>query len=216
MYKRQVVKGAACLSCHGPSVATTFANVTIVSTPANHIPINSLDCNGSGCHSTTNVNPGGFKLGTASVNAPTLTVAGHTTVATAVASCQTCHETSPYMGMIAGTAAAWGDSRPTAYDKNHPTSGDCNGCHTTTPTFAVDQTGNTKPANHIPTSAPCAQCHTTAGNDAVYSVTGTHQGVTACLSCHAPSVATTFANVTIVSTPANHIPIGTLDCNGSG
>src|SRR6516162_4270057 len=205
----------ACLSCHASSVANTFLNVTIVTSPGNHIPIGTLDCNGSGCHSTTNVNPGGFNIGTASTSAPTLTVAGHTTIAGTggVSGCQTCHETSPYMGMIAGTAGAWGDSRPTAYDKSHPTSGDCMGCHTTTPTFASDVG---KPANHIPTSAPCAQCHTTAGNDAVYSVTGTHQGVTACLSCHAPSVAKTFANVTIVSTPTNHIPIGTLDCNGSG
>ena len=73
-----------------------------------------------------------------------------------------------------------------------------------------------KPANHIPTSAPCAQCHTTAGNYALYSVTGTHQGVTDCLSCHAPAVAGTFANVTIVWTPGNHFPIGNLDCSGSG
>ena len=64
--------------------------------------------------------------------------------------------------------------------------------------------------------AACTQCHTTAGNYALYSVTGTHQGVTKCLTCHAPAVATTFANITIVSTPGNHIPIGTLDCNGSG
>jgi hypothetical protein len=205
-----------CLSCHAPSVATTFANVKIVTTPSTHMPIGTLDCNGSGCHTTTNVNPGGFKLGTASTSTPTLTVAGHTTVATAVTGCQTCHETAPYVGMIVGTSAAWGDSRPTAYDKNHPTSGDCNGCHTTTPTFMSDQTGNAKPANHIPTSAACAQCHTTPGNNAVYSVTGVHTGVTSCLSCHAPAVATTFANVTIVTTPSNHIPIGSLDCNGSG
>ena len=72
--------------------------------------------------------------------------------------------------MLASTATAAGDSRPTALDKAHPTSGDCNGCHTTTPTFATDQTGSAKPANHIPTTAPCAQCHTTAGNYALYSV----------------------------------------------
>src|SRR5207244_9206983 len=74
-----------CLSCHGPTVAATFANIKITTTPANHIPIGSLDCNGSGCHSTSNVNAGGFNIGSASVNSPTLTVAGHTTVAAAVA-----------------------------------------------------------------------------------------------------------------------------------
>src|SRR5260370_3656362 len=116
--------------------------------------------------------------------------------------------------MAVSTATMAGESRPTALDKPHPTSGDCSGCHTTTPIFATDQTGNAKPANHIPTTAPCAQCHTTAGNYALYSVTGTHQGVTGCLTCHGPTVGP-FFNVTIVSTPTSHFPIGTLDCNGS-
>ena len=121
------------------------------------------------------------------------------------------------MGMLASTNTTSGDSRPNStLDGNHPTNGDCMGCHTTTPTFASDVTGGGKPANHIPTSAPCAQCHTT-GIYSQYSVTATHQGVTSCLSCHGPTVGP-FANVTMVTsaTPGNHIPIGTLDCNGSG
>ena len=202
-----------CLSCHGPTVGP-FLNVTMVSTPANHMPIGALDCSGSGCHTTKNVNPGGFKIGAASISAPTLNVAGHTTVAAAVSGCQTCHETAPYVGMIPSSATAGGDSRPTAFDKAHPTSGDCNGCHTSTPTFAANVTQAGKPANHIPTTAACTQCHTTAGNYAAYSVTGTHQGVTGCLSCHGATLA--FANITTVGKPSNHMPIGTLDCNGSG
>src|SRR4029077_3706687 len=95
---------------------------------------------------------------------PTLSIAGHSTVAAAVAACQTCHETAPYAGMLASSATAAGDSRPTALDKNHPTAGDCSGCHTKTPTFATDLTGAAKPANHIPTTAACTQCHSTAGN----------------------------------------------------
>ena len=206
-----------CLSCHGPAVAGTFAHISIVTTPGNHIPIGSLDCNGSGCHSTTNVNAGGFRLGTANISNPTLTVAGHTTVAAAVTGCMTCHETAPYMGMLASTGAAAGDSRPSAtLDARHPTSGDCGTCHTTAPTFSSNQTAGSKPSNHIPTTAPCAQCHTTAGNFALYSVTATHQGVTNCLSCHGPTVNTSFYNIVMVTTPGNHIPIGSLDCNGSG
>jgi hypothetical protein len=176
-----------CLTCHGSTVATTFANITIVSTPSNHIPIGSLDCNGSGCHTTTNVNAGGFKLGTANVSTPTLTVAGHTTV-TVVGACSTCHETAPYLGMAVSTATTWGDSRPTAYDKAHPTSGECSGCHTTTPTFATNQSGSSaKPPNHIPTTAACAQCHTTAGNFVLYVMGATgHAGITSnCAQCHA-------------------------------
>ena len=203
----------SCLSCHGSTVGP-FANVTMVTSPGNHIPIGSLDCSGSGCHSTTNVNPGGFHLGAASLTAPTLAVAGHTTVAGAggVSGCQTCHETSPYLGMIASTATAAGDSRPTAFDKSHPTSGDCNGCHTTTPTFTSNVTAGSKPANHIPTSAPCAQCHTTAGNFALYVMGATgHTGITSnCAQCHAYGLS--FANMappTLVEPPSGatgHIP----------
>ena len=139
-----------CLSCHGATVATTFANIKIVTNPSNHFPFGTLDCNRSGCHTTGNVNPGGFKLGAASRTAPTLSVAGHTTVAAAVAACQTCHETAPYVGMIASSATAWGDSRPQTFDKAHPATGDCKGCHTTSPTFATNQSGSSaKPANHI-------------------------------------------------------------------
>lgn len=205
-----------CVNCHAPSVAGTFANITITSTPTNHFPIGALDCNGSGCHTTTNVNSGGFRLGAASINSPTLSTSGHVTISAAVPACQTCHESAPYLGMTASSASAAGDSRPTALDRNHPTSGDCGSCHTTSPTFANNVTSSSKPANHIPTNAACTQCHTTAGNYAAYSVTGTHQGVTTCLSCHAPAVAGTFANITITTTSASHIPIGGLDCGSSG
>ncbi|HMC68726.1 MAG TPA: hypothetical protein VKJ07_06190, partial [Mycobacteriales bacterium] len=174
-----------CLSCHGPSTGP-FAGpppgntITITGWPgSSHFPIGTADCSASGCHTTGNVNAGGFKLGTASLTTPILTVAGHATIAAAgVAGCQGCHETAPYSGMIASSATAWGDARPQAFDKAHPATGDCNGCHTTSPTFATDIAQSAKPANHIPTTAPCTQCHTTAGNYAQYSSPGTHQGVT--------------------------------------
>ena len=219
-----------CLACHGPGTGP-FAGpppsntITIVGWPGNnHIPIGSLGCNGSGCHTTSNVNPGGFKLGSANISNPTLNVTGHTTVSAAVSACQTCHESAPYLGMVAGTSTTAGDSRPmAALDPRHPASGDCGGCHATSPTFSVNQNSNALPAGHIPIAPPafgtqpgCAQCHTSAGNYAVYSVSAVHQGVGGCLACHGPTVATTFLNVTLVTTPANHIPIGSLDCNGSG
>src|SRR6267154_741510 len=219
-----------CLSCHGPSTGP-FAGpppsntITIAGWPgSSHFPIGSSDCNGSGCHSTANVNSGGFKMGTASISSPTLTVAGHATIGSAgVAGCSNCHETAPYTGMMASTSTAAGDSRPNAtLDPKHPTTGDCGNCHVTAPTFASNLLPTAgKPTNHIPTTAPCAQCHTTAGNFAVYSVTGTHQGVTGCLTCHGSTVAATFhiaANpvFSVVTTPGNHFPIGTANCNGSG
>ncbi|TLZ27568.1 MAG: hypothetical protein E6K27_05050, partial [Gammaproteobacteria bacterium] len=73
--------------------------MTIVGWPgSSHFPIGTADCNASGCHSTSNVNPGGFKLAAASLTSPTLTVAGHTTIAAhGVAGCQGCHESAPYL-----------------------------------------------------------------------------------------------------------------------
>src|SRR4029077_7762111 len=213
---------SACLACHGPSVGP-FLNVTMVAAPASHIPIGTLDCNGSACHSTANVSPGGFKLGTANPSSPTLGAAGHTTVEAGVGACATCHETAPYLGMTPSTATTAGDSRPTALDPKHPTTGDCGNCHVPTPLFATNLLPTVpKPANHIPTTAPCAQCHTTVGNFAVYDVIGLHQGVSACAACHGPSTGP-FAGppptntITILGWPgSSHIPIGTLDCNGSG
>src|SRR5215472_7426102 len=180
-----------CNGCHGPGTGP-FAGpppsntITIVGFPGSppHIPVGTADCGSSGCHTKSNVNPGGFKIGNANISNPTLNVAGHTIVASTA--CQTCHQSAQFTGMMVGASmSAQGDDRPTKYDSSHPTSGDCGGCHTTTPTFLSDLNGGAgKPANHIPTSAPCTQCHTTAGNFAVYSVTGVHQGVTSCLSCH--------------------------------
>src|SRR5206468_5281750 len=100
-------------------------------------------------------------------------LAGHTSIATVVSCCQTFHETSAYVGMVAGTASTWGDSRPQAFDKAHPASGDCNGCHTTSPTFATNQMGSSaKPATHIPTNAPRSE-ERRAGKNARYPLTGT-------------------------------------------
>ncbi|HEX8782588.1 MAG TPA: hypothetical protein VF764_04405, partial [Steroidobacteraceae bacterium] len=209
---------------------TTFLNVTPLTTPAGHIPIGTgaaaVDCNGSGCHSANGGAAGGFKIGTANLNPSTLGATGHATVATAVTACSTCHENgTSYLGMIASSSSAWGDTRPTAYDSYHPTTGDCTQCHTTTPTFATNMTSGSKPANHIPTTAPCAQCHTTLNNYASYSSPGVHQGVTGCNACHGPGTGP-FAGpppsntITIIGLAANHITTGPtgsqLDCNASG
>ncbi|MBS0365036.1 MAG: hypothetical protein JSR67_04330 [Proteobacteria bacterium] len=220
-----------CAGCHGASVAGSFTLTnpvfSIITVPGNHIAFGSADCNGSGCHSTANVTPGGggFRIGTANISAPTLTVAGHSTIAAAgVSGCVNCHETATYLGMVASTPTTAGDSRPpAALDAKHPTAGDCGNCHVTSPTFANNLLPSAgKPSNHIPTTAPCAQCHTTSGNFAVYSVAGVHQGVTRCLACHGPGTGP-FAGappgntLTIVGWPgSSHFPIGSADCNGSG
>jgi hypothetical protein len=123
--------------------------------------------------------------------------------------------------MTPSTASTYGDSRPTAKDSAHPGSGDCNGCHTTQPTFTTNQSGSAaKPSNHIPTNAPCAQCHTTAGNYALYVMGATgHAGITGnCAQCHAYGLS--FYNMgppTLkqpAAGPTGHIPA--VPPNGTG
>src|SRR5207302_1555848 len=178
--------------CGNSHVTTpTFATDLLPTSPkpANHIPTTAVCAQ---CHTTT---------GNFAVYSVTGTHQG-------VTGCLSCH--GPTVGPFVNVTLV---STPANHMPIGKLDGNGTGCHTTTPTFATDQTGNAKPANHIPTSAPCAQCHTTAGNNALYSVTGTHQGVTGCLTCHGSTVATTFANIRLVTNPSNHIPIGSLDCN---
>ncbi len=168
--------------------ASCHNGVQATGVPGTHIPINAAPC--EACHSSTNFT----------------TFAGATMNHAAVASipCATCHEAGKtFFGVTIVT-------RPGA---PHPATGDCGQCHGSTTSFSDN---SIRPANHIPTTAPCTQCHTTPGDYALYSVSGTHIGVTDCLSCHGPSVATTFANITITTSPAAHIPVGNLDCGSSG
>ena len=68
--------------------------------------------------------------------------------------CATCHETGKsFTGVPIVT-------RPTAaQDPNHPSTGDCGTCHSSTTSFATGVSGG-KPANHIPTTQACTLCHT--------------------------------------------------------
>ena len=152
--------------------ASCHNGVQATGMPASHIPIGTAGC--EACHSTTNFT----------------TFAGTAMNHAAVAGmpCAACHEA----GM------SWfGVSIVTRPPAPHPTSGDCSQCHGSTTSFT---TISLRPANHIPTSAPCVQCHTNPNDFSQYSVTGTHIGVTDCLSCHGPAVAGTFANIKITST----------------
>src|SRR5205807_886934 len=171
-----------CGACHGIGTvvrATAKPRHHILSTdqcrachtPAAHVPIGTPVTACESCHSPTNYttwNPG-------VINHP----------AVSALTCASCHETANFQGMHPSTDTTAGDSRPSAkLDRLHPATGDCTQCHNTT--SFLDPTVP-RPSNHIPTRALCSQCHTTAGNWAVYSVTGTHQGVTGCLLCHGPN-----------------------------
>ena len=183
-----------CIACHGSTVNTTFLNVTPLTTPGNHIPIGTLDCNASGCHSANGGAAGGFKLGTANINAPTLNVArpyhrGHGgSQLPDLSPDRHLPRHGPGHESTARRLAPTRDARCGPSDQRRLQRLPYDDARLS----ARDMTSGSKPANHIPTTAPCAQCHTTPNNYALYSVTGTHQGVTSCLSCHGPTVAATW------------------------
>jgi len=169
---------SGCASCHASG--KSFFGVTVVTPPATHIPTGGAAC--ESCHSTTTfTNFGGTAINHAAVSG---------------LPCATCHEAGKsWYGVTIVT-------RPTlAQDPNHPQTGECGTCHTSTVSFMTGIT--TMPSNHIPTTQPCALCHTTPGNYAV--ATMNHQGINSgCATCHASGLS--FANVTPVSPPPTHIP----------
>jgi hypothetical protein len=168
---------ANCATCH--AAGKTFFGVVMKTPPATHIPFGGAAC--EACHSASTFS--------SFANTPM----NHGPVSSI--SCQTCHETGKsWFGVTIVT-------RPTlAQDPNHPQTGDCGQCHSTS-SFATAG----KPANHIPTSQPCALCHS---NPSDYSqATMNHAGITSgCATCHGPGLS--FANIVPKEPPATHIPTG--------
>jgi len=166
-----------CAQCHASGLS--FANIVPKEPPANHLPIGTLAC--ENCHSTANFTA--FGPGTPM---------SHAGISS---NCAQCHETG--MSWYGVTMV----DRPTAaQDANHPASGDCSQCHSSTVSFT---TGLAKPANHIPTTQVCTLCHTNAANYAVYTMN--HAGISNnCALCHASG--SSFANIVPKGPPANHIP----------
>ncbi len=152
-----------------------------------HIPTNA-DC--VSCHAST----AKFGPGTAMNHAP---VAG--------TPCATCHETGKsFTGVTIVT-------RPTAaQDPNHPPTGDCGTCHSSTTSFATGVTG--KPANHIPTTQACTLCHTSLPASYKPGVMN-HAGISSgCTTCHAVGASgTAFYGVTPLPQGSGHIPTN-ADC----
>jgi len=195
-----LVTSAACDSCHRVTawVPASFnhSGVTpgtcagchngkgVLGAPATHIPT-TADC--ATCHKSTSSFAG--------------TTMNHAAVAGTT--CATCHEAGKTWFGVTTV------NRPTAaQDPNHPTTGDCTTCHTSTTSFSV---GVAKPANHIPTTQVCALCHadTTSFKSAVMNHTGIASGCTTCHAASATGVA--FTGITPLSQGAGHIPTG-ADC----
>ncbi len=179
---------SGCTTCHAASVTgTPFAGVTPVPQGKGHVPT-AADC--TQCHKSTSA----FGPGTAMNHAP---VAG--------TPCATCHETGKsFYGVTIVT-------RPTpAADPNHPPTGDCGGCHSSTTSFSTGVSGG-KPANHVPTTAACTLCHT---NPSSYKPgVMNHSGISSgCTTCHAVgATGTPFYGVTPKPQGSGHIPTSS-DC----
>ena len=172
-----------CAQCHAAGL--TFANITPKEPPATHLPISGLAC--ENCHSTT--------VFTAFGPGTTMKHTGIT------GNCASCHETGKTWYGVTMV------DRPTAaQDPNHPTTGDCSNCHSSTTSF---NTAVAKPSNHIPTSQACTLCHSNSANYAVYTMN--HAGITSnCIQCHGTGLS--FANIVPKEPPSNHIPTASTAC----
>ena len=176
--------GSGCTTCHAASTGgIAFVGVTPVPQGSGHIPT-AADC--ATCHSSTvRFGPG--------------TAMNHAAIS---AGCATCHESGKsFVGVKIVT-------RPTpAQDPNHPATGDCGTCHTTT-SFAG---AAGKPPNHIPTSQACTLCHANPLNykPGVMNHAGIVNG---CATCHAVgSTGTAFYGVSPTPQGSGHIPTS-ADC----
>lgn len=232
LVKTHTATGVTCLSCHNSTTAALADAQArpiklLTSSTRTHIPVGSLNCSSSGCHGNYTAAVTSFVIGAGdagSLSGPTLSVAGHTSVAAATPSCSTCHASgSNYSGMLSSTSSV-SDVWPGGFDTFHPatTAGDCSACHTTTPTFSSNI--NSVPSSHIPTGSigtACATCHTTAGNYTVFNLVKTHTTGLSCVSCHngtTAALADAQAQAIKLTTnaPRTHIPVGSVDCAASG
>jgi hypothetical protein len=187
-----------CATCHTIGMSWKLgASATLVTPAATHIPPDNASSGTvacSSCHSATSFGTGGFKI----TSSPVLSVAAHSAVAAAVPACDSCHESAnvtpadlTFQGVGAniylrpnnGANSGLSQGTDTAHVGQAAT-GDCGGCHTTTPPFS---NATSKPAGHIAVaaSAACATCHTTGAFNTVV-LPMPHSGVVSgtCGSCH--------------------------------
>ena len=223
-----VVSGEACSTCHGAGVSFgTVPNLVTQGTSPAHIPIPAgTAC--SACHAQNFVS-GGFKITTS----PVLSAANHTLVSS---TCDTCHEnnaadlafqglgTNIYLRPAA--AANAGLSKP---DALHATAGalsntgDCGGCHNTTPPFQAKSLATA----HIPLpngqSTNCNTCHSAGYGPTLTKMM--HSVVTSesCAACHGYGTGPFSGSGPgtggqpvqppgPVGSSGKHIPVGSADC----
>jgi hypothetical protein len=207
-----------CQNCHA---GQTYANVTPVTQPVNHILTNggkTIDC--SVCHSNTAtftvwvMNHSGVSIATcnnchggqtfATGKTPVTKAGNHITT---VKDCVTCHSgTTVFVGGRMGTTEHIANGNNVA--------GTCNSCHNGQSFQGV--TPVAKPGNHIVTTQDCSICHSLT-NFTTFAGTWTmnHTGITLnCMSCHnGQSFATGVVPVNKTNTPSpGHVPTA-ADCS---
>ncbi len=192
-----------CSTCHG--AGKSFANMAppaLVVPPANHVPFGTATC--QSCHAPSNFTS--FMFANASGGAPPAMV--HSVVSSTA--CSTCHEKGK---SFVGAPPVVTRPALTASGAQHPASGECSSCHTSTTTF---KGATVYPPDHIPlpngASSTCTTCHANSADFGVYKMD--HSVVTkTCSTCH--GAGKSFANMAppaLVVPPANHVPFGTATC----
>jgi hypothetical protein len=169
-YPTHMATSSDCSSCHSSTI--TFAGASPTVLPANHLPTTQV-C--STCHGATFTIPG---------------VMNHTGI---VNNCATCHNGQSFAGVT--------PVNKSSYPTHIATALDCSNCHSSTTSFA-GASATAMPANHLPTAQACTTCHASGFGSG--SGVMSHLGiVNNCATCHNGQ---SFAGVTPVSKPANHLP----------
>ncbi len=231
------VAAGECSTCHFNT--TSFKGATDL--PSNHIPLpGGSASNCATCHS----NLANFALyamnhsvvtaetcatchasgkSFANMAPPTLVLPPANHIAFGSAGCESCHSSSNFAsgGFKFTNASA---SAPPAMVHAAVSGMACASCHAAGLSFAGTPATRTLPPNHVPIgSGACESCHA-PGNFTTFVFTNTsgtappamvHAAVpgAACASCHASGL--TFVGAPATRTvPSNHVPVGTVACEG--
>ncbi|HVO06892.1 MAG TPA: cytochrome c3 family protein [Burkholderiaceae bacterium] len=225
-----------CSDCHQSTVTFKGAG----NFPANHIPLtNGTNTNCSTCHTNANdysvyaMDAAGHALVSgvcstchaagksfANMAPPTLVQPPANHVPIGTAACESCHSNSSVAaGGFKFTNAS--GTAPPAMVHAAVGSAACSTCHALGQSWVGTPPTIVEPAKHIPIgNTVCTNCHT-AGNYTSFAIPNAvppmnHAGFTSgCAACHGAGVTDVGVSPKVtVTLPANHIPTGTIACEG--